>query len=277
LIEGFEFQGIPDGIGVMPEGAILDASVAIPASAGFIRLADGTRRRGRSTGHRPRAGLALRLMCRRIEDLRPGKVGLTRRRLGSHRTECARKEALMRIRSALIAATSVLVLAIGLSSPSASVSATDELASPACTITGTGGPDRLQGTDGPDVICARAGNDHVFGKGGDDVLLLGRGRDHFSGGGGDDRVIGGSGRDAGFGGGGNDRIFLLRGSDLAEDMRGTDLIVGGRGDDLMCVYDGRPNAPKDRILGGPGPDYAGADLGDVVRSVEIEFYGGCWD
>lgn len=45
----------------------------------------------------------------------------------------------------------------------------------------------------------------------------------------------------------------------------------------MCVYDGRPNAPKDRILRGPGPDYAGADLGDVLRSVEIEFYGGCLD
>ena len=183
----------------------------------------------------------------------------------------------MRIRYPLITMAPMLVLATGLSGASASLSATEQPARPACTITGTGGPDRLQGTDGPDVICARAGNDHVFGKGGDDILLLGRGRDHFSGGGGTDRVIGGSGRDFGFGGGGNDRIFLLRGADVAEDSRGTDVIVGGRGDDLMCVYDGRPAASKDRILGGPGPDYAGADIGDVVRSVEIEFYGGCWD
>lgn len=45
----------------------------------------------------------------------------------------------------------------------------------------------------------------------------------------------------------------------------------------MCVYDHDPVAPSDRVRGGPGPDCVGADVGDVIRSVKIVFYGGCWD
>lgn len=49
----------------------------------------------------------------------------------------------MRIHLPLVAATSVLVLATGLSGASASLSAADQPARPARTITGTGGPDRV--------------------------------------------------------------------------------------------------------------------------------------
>lgn len=183
----------------------------------------------------------------------------------------------MRIRSPLIAATAVLVLvACGLMvSPSASGIAAR--ARPDCTITGTNGEDHLRGTDGPDVICARGGNDRVRALGGDDVLILGSGHDTFHAGPGDDRVLAGRGNDVGNGNGGDDRIFLQRGADLTEDWRGVDLLVGGIGDDGLCAYDSRPHAPSDQVRGGPGPDYVGADVGDVVRSAKIVLYGGCWD
>lgn len=150
-------------------------------------------------------------------------------------------------------------------------------ARPACTIRGTRGADRLRGTDGPDVICALGGDDRVRARDGDDVLVLGPGDDAFRAGPGDDLVLAGSGNDFGNGGGGDDRIFLRRGSDITEDWQGVDLVAGGAGDDAMCVYDHDPAAPSDRVRGGPGPDYVGADAGDVVRSVKIVFYGGCWD
>jgi Ca2+-binding RTX toxin-like protein len=148
---------------------------------------------------------------------------------------------------------------------------------PACSIAGTNGSDRLVGTSGADVICARGGDDRVFGRGGNDVLVLGPGNDTFSAGPGDDRVFAGPGRDWGNGGSGDDRIFLQRGNDGSENWSGVDLVVGGRGDDDMCAYDHRPNAPIDRVRGGPGPDYAGVNPGDLVRSVRLVFYGGCWD
>jgi Ca2+-binding RTX toxin-like protein len=147
---------------------------------------------------------------------------------------------------------------------------------PECTIDGTNGDDRLFGTHGPDVICTRGGDDRVRSRGGDDVLILGAGHDIFDAGPGDDEVFAGSGSDFGNGGGGDDRIYLLAGSDYAEDFRGVDLLVGGVGDDALCVYDANPGALSDRVLGGPGPDYAGADTNDVLRSVGTVFYGG-WD
>lgn len=127
------------------------------------------------------------------------------------------------------------------------------------------------------MICARGGAVRVRAMGGDDVLVLGPGHDRFSAGPGDDRVLAGPGDDFGSGGGGSDRIFLQRGADIVEDGRGVDLLVGGIGDDGLCAYDGRSNAPSDRIRGGPGPDFVGADVADVVRSARIVLFGGCWD
>jgi Ca2+-binding RTX toxin-like protein len=42
---------------------------------------------------------------------------------------------------------------------------------PACTITGTPGPDELVGTTGTDVICGGAGDDLIVGGGGADIIL----------------------------------------------------------------------------------------------------------
>jgi Ca2+-binding RTX toxin-like protein len=68
-------------------------------------------------------------------------------------------------------------------------------ARPACTITGTNGPDELKGTAGPDVICGLGGDDEIDGRGGEDVIFAGKGNDEIDGGDGDDALHGGPGRD----------------------------------------------------------------------------------
>ena len=183
----------------------------------------------------------------------------------------------MRIWPEFVAATTVLVLGSGVLGSGPGAIAIEERPRLECTITGSNQEDHLRGTEGRDVICARGGGDRIRGMGGDDVLILGPGNDVFDAGPGDDRVLGGNGRDFGIGGRGDDRIFLMSGGDIAEDWYGLDLIVGGVGDDLLCVFDGRSKAPSDTALGGPGPDYVGANVEDVVRSADIVFYGGCWD
>jgi hypothetical protein len=89
-------------------------------------------------------------------------------------------------------------------------------------LLGTGGADRLVGTEGTDVLCGFGGRDRLSGKGGDDVLVGGSGKDLLRGGSGGDRLVGQ---------GGNDR---LRGG------KGKDTFFGGRG--------------RDRCAGGPGRD-----------------------
>jgi hypothetical protein len=64
-----------------------------------------------------------------------------------------------------------------------------------CTITGTDGDDRIEGTRGDDVICAGAGNDRVDGGGGDDAIFGDAGDDRLSGGDGDDTLYGDEGSD----------------------------------------------------------------------------------
>lgn len=173
----------------------------------------------------------------------------------------------MRTRFALITVASVLALVAGLLVTSAIASSTEVPRRHACTIRGTNGDDRLHGTTGPDVICARGGADHVYGRGGDDVLLLGTGRDSFMGGRGDDLVYGGGDGDNGMGGPGDDRIFLQDGPDWVQEFGGADLLVGGRGRDGLAAWDGV--AGNDRLFGGPGGDAYCADSGDVLRSVEV--------
>lgn len=76
--------------------------------------------------------------------------------------------------------------------------------SAACTITGTGGPDKLLGTAKRDVICGLGGNDVLKGLKGNDVLRGGAGADQLQGGSGNDRLEGGAGTDSGNGGPGKD-------------------------------------------------------------------------
>ncbi|HEX4491740.1 MAG TPA: Calx-beta domain-containing protein [Acidimicrobiia bacterium] len=68
-------------------------------------------------------------------------------------------------------------------------------ATPACTITGTPGPDVLDGTPGDDVICGLGGNDVITGEGGNDTLIGGPGDDTLEGGDDNDTLDGGAGVD----------------------------------------------------------------------------------
>jgi Ca2+-binding RTX toxin-like protein len=117
---------------------------------------------------------------------------------------------------------------------------------PACTITGTPGPDLLVGTRGRDVVCGLGGNDMLAGKSDDDVLIGGRGKDMLSGGNGDDTLYGG------------------RGADRLQGDHGRDVVYGGDGNDLIFAWD----AVADRLDGGAGFDRAWRDKLDRVTRIE---------
>ncbi|HYN36760.1 MAG TPA: choice-of-anchor Q domain-containing protein [Actinomycetota bacterium] len=72
-------------------------------------------------------------------------------------------------------------------------------------IIGTGGKDKLQGTNGPDGILGLCGKDRLVGKGAGDGLCGGKGNDRLLGGGGDDSLDGEGGNDTCVGGSGNDQ------------------------------------------------------------------------
>jgi Ca2+-binding RTX toxin-like protein len=72
-------------------------------------------------------------------------------------------------------------------------------ARPACTITGTAGPDNLLGTNHRDVICGLGGNDNIAGLNGNDLLRGGSGNDRIQGDAGSDHMLGGPGRDTLYG------------------------------------------------------------------------------
>jgi len=111
-----------------------------------------------------------------------------------------------------------------------------------CTITGTPGNDRLNGTPSRDVICGGGGNDVIRGKGGDDSIFGDSGADVLRGGAGDDTIFGEPGRDRIFGGAGNDKI-------ITNDGRRQQPISGGNGSDQGRT-DGNP-PDKVRSIEGP--------------------------
>ena len=98
-----------------------------------------------------------------------------------------------------------------------------------CTITGTAGATRIEGTDGDDVICvpdpddrrafhvidAKAGNDTVIGGAGVEWIYGGAGDDTVYGRGGDDRIVAGTGADTIHGGLGTDHVYS---TDLADTV-----------------------------------------------------------
>ena len=181
----------------------------------------------------------------------------------------------------------------------------------AADITGTNGPDTINGTPEADNIQALGGNDTVNGRGGDDVIDGGPGRDtvagdagidQIEGGAGNDDVSGGTGRDglrgdegndtldggadddfALAGGEGNDTVFGRGGDDTLDGDEGADTLLGGVGDDTLFGLDGNDDmfgeAGDDELFGGPGLDVlnggAGVDeLEGEERADRIESGGG---
>ena len=124
-------------------------------------------------------------------------------------------------------------------------SAADKLPiwAPGCAITGSSGPDVLEGTPERDFICGGSGDDVISGLGGDDVLL---------GGAGADTVIGGAG------------------NDVVAGENGADRLRGGPGDDTVNGRDGRTG---ERLTAGHGNDRCRKDRGDVPVSCETIEHG----
>ena len=108
------------------------------------------------------------------------------------------------------------------------------------TITGTAGPETLEGTNKRDVIAAGGGDDLVRGLDGKDIICGGAGFDRIRGQRGGDVLRGGSGNDRLRGGPGDDRIAGNGGDDRLAGGAGDDLLRGGRGNDTC--------------RGGPGTD-----------------------
>ena len=111
---------------------------------------------------------------------------------------------------------------------------------PSLELTGTTGPDTLEGGDG---------NDLLIGKKGNDVLRGGRGKDELRGGQGDDDLHGGRGADTLFGGQGDDELT---------GGRGADRLLGGDGDD---TYTGGPGADRFVFVAGETGEKIITDFG----------------
>jgi Ca2+-binding RTX toxin-like protein len=121
-----------------------------------------------------------------------------------------------------------------------------------------GGADLVHGGQGHDTIFGGGDDDQLWGGDGDDVLHGGPGNDRLwgdagddrlSGGEGDDTLFGGPGHDTLIGGAGNDSLVGGEGDDVLEGGEGDDTLEGGWGDDRL---DGGPGA--DVLMGGPGND-----------------------
>jgi Ca2+-binding RTX toxin-like protein len=97
-----------------------------------------------------------------------------------------------------------------------------------CTIEGTGGNDRLNGTRRNDVICGYGGRDRINGRGGHDLVYAGPGNDRVTGGG------------------------------------GLDTLYGNFGEDSFATRDGK----RDKAHGGTGRDSASVDRRDRTAAVE---------
>lgn len=90
---------------------------------------------------------------------------------------------------------------------------------PICTVNGTGMADpALLGTEGNDVICARAGDDHVIAGSGNDLVFGGQGTDVLEGQDGADTVHGEQG---------NDTLDGGPGLDFLDGGAGTDVCIPG--------------------------------------------------
>lgn len=112
-------------------------------------------------------------------------------------------------------------------------------------ITGSGGPNKLMGRGGDDVISGGGGNDQLFGGSENDKLSGGAGNDYLEGDSEDDKLDGGPGLDSFIG-----------------DFSGSvnQIVVGN---DTILARDGVNGEP---ISCGPGSDSATVDAGDNVNA-----------
>lgn len=104
-------------------------------------------------------------------------------------------------------------------------------------IQGTDGDDVLEGTDGDDLIFGMAGNDIIYGGDGDDCI---------------------------FGGSGDDIIYSNNGSDIIRGNKGDDIIKGQQGNDSLYGDEG-----FNVVDGGEGDSDGCYDSGEFKNSITL--------
>jgi Ca2+-binding RTX toxin-like protein len=143
---------------------------------------------------------------------------------------------------------------------------------PACTVTGTDGPDELHGTPSADVLCGGGGDDRLVDGAGDDILLGQDGSDTLASdatGSGvqadlQTGLISGQGADFALG------VENVAGTDNADSLRGNETanqLIGGPGDDTLAGADG-----VDQLQGGGGIDQVVGT--DPVRGMDLDIAAG---
>ena len=103
------------------------------------------------------------------------------------------------------------------------------------TSASIGGPLRIDGTPGADILKGTVADEDIYGNAGDDDIYGNGGQDHLYGGAGDDWIASGN------------TLSPTDGPTIA-DSKG-DLLDGGAGDDYLVGNDG-----NDTLLGGDGDD-----------------------
>ena len=119
------------------------------------------------------------------------------------------------------------------------------------TLNGTIGNDVIVGTEGKDMVDAKAGNDTICGLGGDDKLTADAGNDYVDGGSGNDTLKGSSGDDTLIGGDNDDALDGDDGNDTLIGGEGNDFLDGDKNNDTLTG-----NSGKDTFKGGDGTDTA---------------------
>lgn len=137
-------------------------------------------------------------------------------------------------------------------------------------IEGTGGNDRLRGTDRADVIKGLGGNDRLEGEDGNDRILGGKGDDRLEGDDGNDRLQGGAG---------NDRLDGDDGDDILTGGAGRDTFVfdDDNQDDVITDFDVTADVIYfDYQRGDDNPVYSKDDISsrDVAGGLLLEFDDG---
>ena len=123
-------------------------------------------------------------------------------------------------------------------------------------IFGTQGNDRINGTNGNDLIFGFEGNDRIDGSNGHDCIVGGEGDDHIDASNGNDFLFGNAGKDKMDGSNGNDVIDGGEGNDDIEGGNDKDSAHGGAGNDTISGGNG-----NDVLDGGMQTDTVNGNLG----------------
>lgn len=127
-------------------------------------------------------------------------------------------------------------------------------------IVGTNQSEKINGTNGDDLIFGLDGSDKIDGKGGNDCIVGGDQSDKIIGGNGNDVLLGGAGSDSLEGNNNSDKLYGGDESDSLKGGSGSDELWGGNGSDSL-----KGEAGADTLNGEQGSDSLdGGDNNDIL-------------